>query len=224
MMDSNAKAPQLLDHVPTENEEALKTEMAEWLMANAFMGLSFHSVYSLKQGFISSIEFGGHMPDPSQPGKLCSVEATLSVASTPAEMYEDTEGTRWRCSRPFATMGMPGYSSAPAAVARLRAQLYVAMTELAERFDARFSEQRTWVQGSTRADREKAEAAAKKESMARLVAGAVALECSGMRVGSEKAALTPHGVEKGTYDVVRNGKEYRAFVTNASSFMFVRTK
>ena len=98
------------------------------------------------------------------------------------------------------------------------------MAELAERFDARFSTSRMWVQGSTRADREKVEAASKKESMARLVAGAVALECSGMRVGSEKVALTPPGVVNGTYDVVRNGKEYWAYVTNANNFMFVRTK
>ena len=224
MMNDTAKAPQLLDHVPTENEEALKTEMAEWLMANAFMGLSPHAVCSLKQGYLNSIEFGGHMPDPSQPGRRCSVEAALSVAFTSSESFEDPEGTRWRCSRPFATMGMPGYNQAPAAVSRLRAQLYVAMAELAERFDARFSTSRMWVQGSTRADREKVEAASKKESMARLVAGAVALECSGMRVGSEKVALTPPGVVNGTYDVVRNGKEYWAYVTNANNFMFVRTK
>ncbi len=224
MMDSNTKAPQLLDHVPTENEEALKTEMAQWLMANAFMGLTAYSMVSLKQGCLSSIEFGGHMPDSSRPGKLCSVEATFSVAFTSSESFEDPEGTRWRCSRPFATMGMPGYSQAPATVACLRAQLYAAMAELAERFDARFSDRRMWVQGSTRADREKAEAAAKKTSMARLVAGAVALECAGMRVGSERVALTPPGVENGTYDVVRNGKEYRAYLTNANSFMFVRTK
>lgn len=224
MMDSNAKTPQPLDHVPTENEEALKTEMAEWLMANAFMGLTAYSAVSIKQGYLNSIEFGGHMPDPSQPGRMCSVEATLGVASTPAETYEDPEGTRWRCYRHFATMSMPGYRTAPAAVTRLRAQLYAAMAELSARFDARFSGQHMWVQSSTRADRVKAETASKRESMARLVAGAVALECAGMRVGSEKSAMTPAGVEPGTYGVVRAGKEYNAYVTHAKSFVFTRTK
>lgn len=223
-MTTAAETKPLIDFVPEENLEATRRDIAAWIQANGFMGMTPSTLLSLENGSVSSLEFGGIVT--TSAGDRIQAHATLYVDVWPSfkyEVVEDAQGTWWARNRIAVTVIAPGYGSASVASARPRAQIFSAVIELAERLQAEFGDRAVWCVRSTRAGREAAAASNRKAAMRDLVAGAVALECSGMRVGSMRSARTPQDVEPGKYEVVRAGKTYRAVVRkNASAFNFSR--
>ncbi len=220
----DTSTPQI-DFVPEENVEALQGQIAAWIRANAFMGMTDYTRSSLQAGHLGSLSFGGNVSLPD--GSSVESHASLTVELWPSfkrDRVEDPDGTRWSRNRIAVKVQSPGHSMQTVAQARLRLAIFEAVIVLAERLEAQFGHDVVWRKDSTRAERETYAAALRRDGMQRLVAGAVALECAGMRKGSERMAVTPPGVDKATYDVERADKAYRAFVTNDKRFKFVRTK
>lgn len=226
MATTSVDAPALpIDFVPEENVELLQEQTAGWILANGFMGMTEYAARSLEQLHMGSLVFGGRVAVPD--GTTVEAYAVLSVDMWPSfknDRIEDPEGTRWSRNRPRVQVQVQNTGECSPAVSRRRIAILEAVTELAERLERHLEGVYLWRRGSTRAEREAAAAAQRMTDMKRLVAGAVALECAGMRVGSEKMGVTPPGVDKGTYDVDRADKAYRAYVTNNKRFNFVRIK
>lgn len=226
MATTSVDAPALpIDFVPEENVELLQEQTADWILANGFMGMTEYAACSLQQLHMGSLVFGGRVVVPD--GTTIEAYAVLSVDMWPSfksDRVEDPQGTWWNRNRPRVQVQVQNTSECSPAASRRRIAILEAVTELAERLERHLEGVYLWRRGSTRAEREAAAAAQRMTDMRRLVAGAVALECAGMRVGSEKTGVTPPGVDKGTYDVDRADKAYRAYVTNNKRFNFVRIK
>lgn len=221
MMDGSLAEIKRINFVPAENEEQIRSQLIEWIKANGFMGLSEGSICSLERCDVGDIQFGDHK---AYAALRLNFRTSSLYAPRHANTVEDPNGTWWRHSTLEVKVALPSFTPADVEESRRRIAVLDAVTTLAERLEAEFGSFPIWTQRSTKAEREACAAATQQAEMQKAVAGAVALECSNMRVGSERRAQTPANFMQGTYTVTRAGKTYTAFVTNKTTFRFVRTK
>lgn len=225
-----------IDFIPTENSAELDLQVRDWLIANAFMGLSNNRHIDLMEytGGGIGLTLGGYVPDPTRPGKLIETNASFyvyydSVTSDGAVL--DPEGTMWYCSRYVSRVSWASWGSEVTPIARLRADMINMACELGARFDERFKGTLSWKKGMTKEVRE-ANDKAHAEKRARdatygLLTEAIKThihtDCRNMRVGAERWVGKPVDAVSGEYSVALEGKEYTVHV-NENDMDFTRTK
>lgn len=213
-----------LDFVPSDNAEAIVVEMKAWLMENV-SGLmrpgSFRSKISEYSGGYLRLELGGPVADPGSRSGESDVSASFIIDAKIMRLSEDPDESRWCSDVYMASVSIPGYDAAGRRLARLRAELYMSVVELAARFDKAFENNRAWVRLSTKAQRDAVTKAFNERIMAdtarlklsQAVKDAIHTTCKRMRVGDERYVTPPDGVLPGTYDVDVEKKTYAVEIT-----------
>lgn len=222
-----------IDFVPVENLEQVAGEIRDWILANAFMGLSpgqEHTVMEHTGGNVY-LSLGGYVRNPYHPGLEARIEATFGVKYCEAvsgARCEDPEGTWWRLYRLEAHVDWPNYSSTGIKLAKKRVEMIDATMQLAELFDDRFKDTNVWVKSLTRGERQEREADRLKDetrlNVIDAIGRAIHTTCKGMRVGSRMWVEIPDGWVQGAYTVALEKKEYTAYVNAHRQLTFTRIK